>query len=68
MVSVVAAHPQLLGIGIDEKTAVVVEGDQFEVVGPSKVAIYENNKPYYFLSAGDRFDLKTRSRLHAPTN
>jgi cyanophycinase len=68
MIAVVSAHPQLLGIGIDEKTAVVVQGDRFEVVGPSKVAIYENSKPYYFLSGGDRFDLKTRSRLHAPIN
>jgi cyanophycinase len=65
MVAVIAAHPQLLGIGIDESTAVVVQGDQLEVVGPSKVAIYERGKPYYFLSAGDRFDLKTRSRLNA---
>jgi cyanophycinase len=68
MVAVVAAHPQLLGIGIDESTAVIVQGDKFEVVGPSKVAIYEHGKPYYFLSSGDRFDLKTRSRLNASTH
>lgn len=68
MVAVVDAHPELLGIGIDEKTAVVVQGDRFEVIGPSKVAIYEHGKPYYFLSAGDRFDLKTRSRLNAPAH
>jgi cyanophycinase len=68
MVSVVAAHPELLGIGIDESTAVVVQGDQFEVIGPSKVAIYEHGKPYYFLTAGDRFDLKTRSRRNAAAN
>ena len=68
MVAVVTAHPQLLGIGIDESTAVIVQGDNFEVVGPSKVAIYEHGKPYYFLSAGDRFDPKTRSRLNASTH
>jgi len=68
MVAVVDAHPQLLGIGIDQSTAIIVTGDQFEVVGPSKVAIYEHGKPYYFLSAGDRFDLKTRSRLNAPAH
>jgi cyanophycinase len=68
MVAVVTAHPQLLGIGIDESTAVIVQGDNFEVVGPSKVGIYEHGKPYYFLSAGDRFDLKTRSRLNASTH
>ena len=63
LVAVIAAHPQLLGIGLDEGTAVIVQGDRFEVVGASKVAIYEPHKSYYFLSAGDRFDLKTRSRL-----
>ena len=48
MVAVVTAHPALLGIGIDEKTAVVVQGDRFEVVGPSKVAIYETRKTLLF--------------------
>jgi cyanophycinase len=63
LVGVIEAHPSLLGIGLDERTAVIVKGDRFEVVGPSKVAIYEPGKPYYFLSAGDRFDLKTRTRV-----
>jgi cyanophycinase len=63
LVPVIKAHPSLLGIGLDEGTAVIVQGDRFEVVGPSKVAIYEPDKPYYFLSAGDRFNLKTRSRV-----
>jgi len=63
LLAVVAAHPKLLGIGIDEGTAVVIQGDGFEVVGKSKVAIYEPNKPYYFLKAGDRFNLKARARV-----
>jgi cyanophycinase len=68
MVAVVDAHPELLGIGIDEQTAIIVQGDKFEVMGPSKVAIYEHGKPYYFLAAGDSFDLKTHTRLNAPAN
>ena len=60
MLQVVEKHPELLGIGIDEGTAIVVQGDQFEVIGASKVAIYENGKPYFFLSPGDRFDLAIR--------
>jgi cyanophycinase len=64
LVGVIRTHPALLGIGIDEGTAIVVRGNRFEVAGSSKVAIYEKNKPYYFLSAGDRFDLKTRTRVH----
>src|SRR6185369_1088293 len=40
MLEVVKAHPALLGVGIDEKTAIVVHGNEFNVIGPSKVAIY----------------------------
>jgi cyanophycinase len=63
MVPVVKAHPDLLGIGIDESTAIVVRRESFDVIGESKVAIYEAGKPYYFLSPGDRFDLKARRKL-----
>jgi cyanophycinase len=62
---VIDAHPDLLGIGIDESTAIVVEGDRFQVIGKSKVFIHDSRrKPYYTLSAGDRFDLKTRRLIN----
>ncbi len=61
LLPVVAKHPKLLGIGIDESTAIVVTGDKFEVIGESKVAIYEHGKPYYFLHPADRYDLKARA-------
>jgi cyanophycinase len=67
MLEVIDKHPNLLGVGIDESTAIVVQGDQFEVIGASKVAIYdkrykpvEDGKRYYFLSPGAKFNLKTR--------
>lgn len=63
LVPVIEAHPELLGIGIDEGTAIVVEGHRFRVIGPGKVAIYEKGKPYYFLSSGDVFDWKHRRRV-----
>ena len=63
LLGVIAAHPKLLGIGIDESTAIIVHGDQFEVLGASKVAIYDNPRQFYFLTAGDRFDLKRRKKL-----
>jgi cyanophycinase len=70
LVPVVDAHPGLLGIGLDEPAAVVVQGDRLEVIGRSKVAIYDGQdhggKRYYFLSVGDRFDLRTRSKLDPP--
>src|SRR5207245_11264808 len=38
---VVAKHPDVLGIGLDESTAIVVRGQQFEITGASKVAIHD---------------------------
>lgn len=64
LLPVVEKRPELLGIGIDEGTAIIVTGDEAEVVGVSKVAIYEHAKPTFrFLSAGDRFDLARRVKL-----
>jgi cyanophycinase len=71
LVTVVDAHPKLLGIGIDEKAAIVVRGDRFEVIGEGRVAIYDNIKHggnwYYYLSPGDTFDLGTRRAQKATT-
>jgi len=42
LLSLVAEHPHLLGIGIDESTAVVVKPDNtFEVIGKSNVIVYD---------------------------
>ncbi|MCP4898575.1 MAG: cyanophycinase [bacterium] len=66
LVQVIEAHPELLGIGLDENTAVVVRGDYFEVIGKGYVAIYDfhrqirNDGSFYFLASGDRFNLATR--------
>lgn len=66
MLEVLEAHPGLLGIGIDEDTAIVVRGDRFEVIGQGYVAIYDSGRQippegsFYFLAPGDRYDLKSR--------
>ena len=66
MVEVIRAHPELLGIGIDEDTAIVVRGDVFEVLGRGYVAIYDHARrldsgsPFYFLAPGDVYDLAAR--------
>jgi len=65
-------HPDLLGLGIDEHTAIVVSGEQFEVVGKSYVAVYDGtswsedrgkvtdtDEPFYLLGHGKRYDLRT---------
>ena len=41
LVEVIRQKPELLGIGIDESTAIVVQKDTFEVIGNSFVAIYD---------------------------
>ena len=67
LIEVIEAHPELLGIGLDEDTAIVVRGDEFEVVGRSHVVIYDHERMldfggrFYFLGAGDRYDLKGRT-------
>lgn len=73
LIEVMEAHPDLLGIGLDENTAIVVQGDQFEVIGETYVLIYDNQKTvgqggrFYFLAPGDRFDLATREATRPGT-
>ena len=65
LVNVIDTYPELLGIGIDEKAAIQVQDDRFEVFGEGRVAIYDNKKHggnwYYWLSPGDKFDLRSRT-------
>jgi cyanophycinase len=71
LIEVIEKHPTLLGLGIDENTAVVVQGDRFDVVGQGYVAIYDakNIIPpagrFYLLAPGDRFDLVKREASRA---
>jgi cyanophycinase-like exopeptidase len=60
----VAKHPDVLGIGIDQSTAIEVKTDSFSVLGAGHVFIHDgkeqpNGGHYYLIKAGDRFDLKT---------
>lgn len=63
LAKVIALHPGLLGIGIDEGTAILAVGNQFTVIGPSIVAVTDgalhDGRPYYLLREGARFDLAT---------
>ena len=72
LIPVIEKYPHLLGIGIAEDTAIVVQGNEFEVIGQSVVAIYDYNKTvagegrFYFLRPGDSFDMKKRqAKRHA---
>lgn len=72
-------HPQLLGIGLDENTGILVHYDRFKVVGQHYVAIIDGtrwsnerdtiyqlpkySKEFYFLKSGDQYDLRRRKVL-----
>ncbi|WP_211318414.1 cyanophycinase [Algoriphagus chordae] len=76
MFELLKSRPELLGIGIDEDTGIIVQGDEFEVIGNKYVAIYDGTfwSPYYneidtmetgknkfyVLKNGDKYNLKER--------
>jgi len=41
LIEIIKAHPDLLGIGLDENTAIVVQGNTLEVIGQSYIAIFD---------------------------
>jgi cyanophycinase len=68
IIPVIKKYPNMLGIGLSEGTAIVVTGDRFQVIGKWKVAVHDNTrvyqpweKPYYILSIGDVYNMKTRT-------
>ena len=65
----VLKHPDLLGLGVDEGTALLVRGNrQAQVVGASRVVVVEaepegDGMRLALLVPGDTFDLKSRKRV-----
>ncbi|HJT76680.1 MAG TPA: Type 1 glutamine amidotransferase-like domain-containing protein [Gemmataceae bacterium] len=67
LIPVIKKYPEMLGLGLSEGTAIVVKGDRFEVIGSWKVAVHDNQrayqpweKPYFVLSRGDVYNMKSR--------
>lgn len=70
MTGLIKAYPQLLGVGLDEATAIVVQGREAEVMGKGEAHFYDAHLPmvegkpdYEALKAGGRYDLKARKVL-----
>lgn len=67
LVEVIEQHRHLMGIGVDEDTAIVVQDECFEVIGQSYVGVYKCDPKrveptsYCFLAPGDRFSLASRN-------
>ncbi len=73
LIEIIEEKPELLGIGLDENTAIVVRGNRFEVVGQSYVAIFDHGRmldsggKFYFLEPGDQFDMLERQAFRLQT-
>ena len=70
MTGLMTRYPQYLGIGIDEATAIVVNGSKAEVIGKSKVAFYDYRKgkpqgetDFTEVKSGESYDLKLRQKM-----
>ncbi len=73
MTALMKVYPQFLGIGLDEATAIVVQGCEAEVMGRGEVFFYDRRKPveegkpdYETLKAGGKYDLKARKITQQP--
>jgi cyanophycinase len=70
MTALMKIYPQLLGIGIDEATALVVRGHVASIIGKGKAYFYDRTQPardgeldYIALGDGDRYDLQARKAV-----
>lgn len=68
--------PELLGIGLDEDTGIIVQNNEFEVIGKSYVAIYDGTRwsrerniiyklpkgshEFYVLKSGEKYNILKR--------
>ena len=73
MTGVMRRFPELLGIGIDEGTALIVRGQAGEVLGPGRVHFYDyrggppaGEQDYTAIAAGERYDLAQRKPIPIP--
>lgn len=76
MFELLEIRPELLGLGIDKNTAIVVHKNEFEVIGERYVAIYDGTfwsdyyntidtletgkNRFYLLENGDKYNLRER--------
>jgi len=73
LIPVIEKYPNHLGVGIDESTAIIVEGHQFKVWGKSYAMLYDPMdwaeqkkkwgkvlKPFKMMASGSRFNFVTR--------
>ena len=80
MFDILEKRSELLGIGLDENTGIIVKGDQFSVFGSSYVAVYDGtrwsaerdtiytlpsgSRDFYMLHQGQKYDLRNRKVIN----
>ena len=64
------SHPEMIGLGVDESTAMIVRGTTMEVVGENNVTIFDrpaesqsNTPEFAVLRSGERYDFRQRRRM-----
>ena len=64
------AHPELIGLGVDESTALVVRGSTMQVIGQHHVTVFDRpasseseNSEFAVLNPGERYDLRQHRRM-----
>jgi hypothetical protein len=64
------AHPELLGLGLDQSTSMTIHADTLTANGPKRIAVWDgkdhDGKPYYYLHEGDTLNTATRVPTFAP--
>lgn len=56
-------YPQMLGIGVDEGTALVIHGNKAEVLGRACVSFYDGSKDPVLVRKGGQYDLAAKRVL-----
>lgn len=64
LLAAVLDHTRLIGVGIDERTAVIVTGDRFEVMGESSVIVFDARDARIDASPEGAAAAATGIRLH----
>ncbi len=73
MFEILEVYPDLLGLAIDENTAILVKGNEFEVIGEHYVLVYDGtfwnqktgkyepaDKVFHLLGKGRKYNMSTR--------
>jgi len=74
MTGLMKTYPQILGIGIDESTAIIIKGTIAEVTGRNVVSFYDRRKPviegeldHEIVNPGQFYDMKERRVVEGKT-